>query len=386
MTTDLIARSTQQRVQYSALHNKSYLNFGAQGTLADATKSAIIAAYEFVQEHGPLSAKMFGWIQEQVHKTREALAGELGGDLNFYALTANATEGCNIALWGFDWQEGDVLLTTDCEHNGVMALAHQLCKRKKLKLEICKILHLQTDEQILESIEQALSTAKPRMFMLSHVLWNTGRVLPLEKIVELCKAKGIRVLVDGAQSVGVLPLNIPATKADYYAFTGHKWLCGPEGLGALYVSAEAIDTLEPTYVGWRSVVFDTSGNPCGFLPGAARFEVATAPFPLMSGLQEAIKVHRKLGSAAERYECILKNAEVLRKALQEKSGIQLLDPLAASSLVSFKMDGAKHAQIVKSLEEQNVILRTIPHPDCIRASVHYFSAQDVSRLLQTLFN
>jgi L-cysteine/cystine lyase len=375
---------SQEREKYSALQNKNYLNFGAQGTLANETKKAIFAAYDFVQEHGPLSAKMFGWIVEQVNKTREALAAELGGEPKFYALTANATEGCNIALWGFDWQEGDVLLTTDCEHNGVMAAAKQLSKRKKIKLEICKIQGLQSDEQILNSIEEALARANPRMFMLSHILWNSGIVLPLEKIVELCKAKNVRVLADGAQSVGVLPLNLAAAGADYYAFTGHKWFCGPEGIGGLYVAPDAIDSIEPTFAGWRSVVFDTNGNPDGWLPGAARFEVATAPFPLMSGLQEAIKVHRQFGDAKERHETILKNAEVLRKALKGKAGVRLLDEQGGSSLVSFTMEGARHAQIVKDLEEKKIILRTIPNPDCIRASVHYFSAEDVNKLMEAL--
>jgi L-cysteine/cystine lyase len=104
----------------------------------------------------------------------------------------------------------------------------------------------------------------------------------------------------------------------------------------------------------------------------------------MSGLQEAIKVHRQFGDAKERHETILKNAEVLRKALKGKAGVRLLDEQGGSSLVSFTMEGARHAQIVKDLEEKKIILRTIPNPDCIRASVHYFSAEDVNKLMEAL--
>lgn len=383
MTVDQLSLSNQRK-QYSALRNKNYLNFGAQGTLADASRQAIFSAYDFVQENGPLSAAMFAWIVEQARKTREALAQELGGDPKYYALTANATEGCNIALWGFPWQEGDTLLTTDSEHNGVMAAAKQLCKRKKLRLEICALQNLQTDEQILAALEQSLISTKPRLFMLSHVLWNTGKVLPLERIAALCKTRGVRVLADGAQSVGVLPLDLAATQADYYAFTGHKWLCGPEGIGALYVAPDALETLEPTYVGWRSVIFDSQGNPDGWLAGAARFEVATAPFPLMSGLQEAIKIHRAAGSAQKRFESILQIANTLRRALQSRAGVRLLDEQGGSSLISFVIEGAKHSQAVKALEDKKLILRTIPQPDSIRASVHYFSTEDVNKLIEAL--
>lgn len=351
--------------------------------MSASTIDAITSAYHFVQEHGPLSNRMFSWIDDQINATKKFLAEEFGGDPQSYALTQNATEGCNIVLWGLDWKESDVLLTTDSEHNGVMQAAKQLCKRKNLKLEICNLAHAQTDDEILAAVERSLG-AKPRLFMVSHVLWNTGRLLPLREIVNLCRQRGVQVLADGAQSAGAVPLNFRQIGAEFYAITGHKWLGGPEGIGALYVAPEALESLEPTFAGWRSTMFDSRGNPTEWLPGAARFEVATSPFPLLSGIQDAIQVHRTAGSTSQRYEQILQNTAALRESLRTMTGVKLLDETGGSSLVSFVIANRPHGQIVRELENRKLIVRTIPNPDCIRASVHYFSADEADVFSRSL--
>lgn len=381
----LEANLLEHRKKFPALANKHYLNFGAQGTMANSALNAIRSSYDFVQEKGPLSAGMFAWIQKEVSSTKELLAEEFGGQALSYALTQNATEGCNIVLWGQEWQEGETLLTTDSEHNGVMKAAIQLCKRRKLSLEICKLAEL-NDHEIIAALEKSLEATKPRLFMLSHVLWNTGRVLPLKKILELCRAHSVRVLVDGAQSAGVLPLDLKEIGADYYAFTGHKWIGGPEGVGALYIEPSALESIEPTYCGWRGAQFDSKGNAIDWLPDASRFEVATAPFPLLAGLCEAIKVHRQAGSTTERFNLILENTKRLKEELASIKGLRLLDEHGGSSLVSFVIEGASHIDLVKQLEANKFILRTIPNPLCIRASVHYFSAEDLISFVETVKN
>ncbi|MBX9686351.1 MAG: aminotransferase class V-fold PLP-dependent enzyme [Candidatus Obscuribacterales bacterium] len=380
----LESKIQEARLKYPALKNKSYLNFGAQGSMALSTIERIQKSYEYVQENGPLSAAMFGWIVEECKKIKAILAEELGAQVASLALTQNATEGCNIALWGYEWQENDCLLTTDSEHNGVMKAALQLCKRRKLRLEICRLADLQSEEEIISELEKSIRQNKPKLFMLSHVLWNTGKVLPLKEITEICHKHDVLVLADGAQSVGVLPLNLKELGADFYAFTGHKWLGGPEGIGALYIKPESLERIEPTFAGWRGAVFDAKGYPVDWAPDASRFEVATAPFPLLSGLAEAIKLHREFGTAEERYQTILKNTARLSEALKSIPGLSLLNPGGGSSLLSFKIDKASHLEIVKKLDSQKIILRTIPNPDCIRASLHYFSNGEIDALVDGL--
>ncbi len=366
------------RKQFSALQNKHYLNFGAQGVMSEKTLTAIQESYQFVQDNGPLNNRMFGWIVSQAAGIKELIAKNFGGQPVSYAITQNATEGCNIGLWGLDWQPGDRLLLTDSEHNGVVAAAKQLSARRGVILDYCEVSKATSEQSVLEKVEASLKL-KPRMFLFSHVLWNTGAVLPAKRLVDLCRAASCISVVDGAQSAGVLPLDLEEIGADVYAMTGHKWLGGPEGVGSMYVRPNATELIQPTFVGWRSTVYDGSENP-PFLDGAARFELATSPFPLLAGLAEAITLHNTFAEKEARYNRIVSLARKLRDEISSLPDVEFLSAEQNSSLVSFTVKNHSHGQIVKSLEENfKITVRTIPCPDCIRASIHYFSDADAER-------
>jgi len=157
-------------------------------------------------------------------------------------------------------------------------------------------------------------TQAAQLVVLSHILWNTGQVLPLKAIIQHCHHhspgdRPIAVLVDGAQSVGVLPLNLAATEVDFYAFTGHKWWCGPAGLGGLYVRPGTLNSqdfaaLQPTFIAWRGIRVDDWGQPQGWQATAQRFELATSAYPLLGGIQKAIATHHQWGTVGERYQRI----------------------------------------------------------------------------------
>jgi L-cysteine/cystine lyase len=224
--------------------------------------------------------------------------------------------------------------------------------------------------------------------VISHILWNTGQVLPLAEIVALCHGYAgrrgqVRVLVDAAQSVGVLPLDLGAIAADFYAFTGHKWLCGPAGIGGLYVSPNALADLHPTFIGWRGVTKDAQGNPTGWLPDGRRFEVATSDVPLYGAMSEAIATHQRWGSAADRYCRICQLSQLLWEGLAKLPQVSCLRTAPPEAgLVSFQLADGGHAQAVQILEQNGFLLRTLLYPDCIRACVHYFTLEsEIERLL-----
>ncbi|MDY6783000.1 MAG: aminotransferase class V-fold PLP-dependent enzyme, partial [Cyanobacteriota bacterium] len=308
------------RQQFPALANKAYFNFGGQGTLARPALDAIYQGYEYLQQHGPFSTKVNGWVTQQVQQTREAIATELGTSPETIALTENVTAGCNIPLWGIDWERGDRILMTDCEHPGVIATVGEISRRFQVKVAICPILETLNSGNPADVIEAHL-TPKTRLVVLSHLLWNSGQVLPLPEIIARCRNthtdKPLQILVDAAQSAGSLPLNLSQLGADFYAFTGHKWLCGPAGVGGVYVRPEALETLNPTAIGWRGVVQDESGSPIGWKRGCERFEVATSAYPLYLGLRAAIATHGSWGTARERYEQICRNSEFLWQRLSQ---------------------------------------------------------------------
>ena len=388
MTQVAFSQLEQYREQFPALANKTYFNFGGQGPLPLQALEAIVNAYEVVQQQGPFSGGANAWIQERVAATRGAIADELGVAPQTITLTENVTAGCNIALWGIDWQAGDRILMTDCEHPGVIAIIQELSRRFGVEVDTCPIKATLNQGNPTEVIAEHLQP-QTRLVVLSHLLWNTGQVLPLAEIVRVCHShtpERVQVLVDAAQSVGSLSLNLAELEADFYAFTGHKWLCGPAGVGGLYVRPEAFDRLSPTYIGWRGITMNKTGEPTGFKEGGQRFEVATSAYPLYEGLRSAIALHQQWGTPQERYQKICQLSEYLWRSLSQVEEISCLksSPVQAG-LVSFQIAGKSHAKLVNSLEEQGFLLRTLADPDCIRACVHYFTLpEEIERLVEAI--
>ncbi|MEB3212267.1 MAG: aminotransferase class V-fold PLP-dependent enzyme, partial [Leptolyngbyaceae bacterium] len=186
----------------------------------------------------------------------------------------------------------------------------------------------------------------------------------------------VLVHIDAAQSVGVLPLNLPETGVDFYAFTGHKWLCGPAGIGGLYVSPAALERIRPTYIGWRGITKNEVGYPTGWESDGRRFEVSTSDFALLGALRQAIALHNQWGTAEQRYQRICQLSDRLWHQLRDIPGIHLLKSSPPESgLVSFTIDGVSHSEFVHTLEAQGFMLRTLLDPDCIRACVHYFTLE-----------
>jgi L-cysteine/cystine lyase len=376
------------RQQFPALTNKAYFNYGGQGPMSRAALDAILGAYQQIQTQGPFGMKTSNLVAREASLTRQTIASELGVTPETIALTENVTAGCNIALWGLNWQPGDRILLSDCEHPGVIASIQEICRRFRVEVDFFPLQATLNTGNPVTVITTHL-TPQTRLVVLSHVLWNTGKVLPLAEISEGIRQyphaeSPIRILVDAAQSVGLLALNLNELGIDFYAFTGHKWWCGPEGVGGLYIHPEAIASLDPTFIGWRSLDYTQPNLP--LVSDARRYEVATSAYPLYSGLRAAIEIHQAWGSAIERTTKIIGLATYLWENLQQLPKIKCLSNAAPQSgLVSFQVAGESHAKLVRTLEDRHFYLRTIIDPDCIRACTHYFTTTaEIDELIDCL--
>ena len=378
--TESIVSLDIHRQEFPGLANKVYFNFGGQGPLPKAALEAIIDCHNYIQHHGPFSIKINSWLTRRNQITREAIANILGTTSKNITLTENVTTGCNIALWGIDWKPNDQILITDCEHDGIIAIVNEISRRFQVEVVTLPILATLNEGNALKVIEENI-TPKTRLLVLSHVLWNTGEVLPLEDIIKLCHnfdSHYIPVLVDGAQSVGSLPLNFDELEADFYAFTGHKWLCGPVGVGGLYVHPKMFDKINPTFIGWRGVITDEKNYPIGWTNTGERFEIATSSYPQYEGLKGAITILEEWGDAQKRYERICYLSAYLWEKLTQIDHINCLkNSPPKSGLVSFQIKNKhdSHLQLVKSLEDKGFLVRKIADPNCIRACVHYFTLE-----------
>jgi L-cysteine/cystine lyase len=213
-------------------------------------------------------------------------------------------------------------------------------------------------------------TPRTRLIGLSHVNWVNGHALPWREAKE---ARGLPVLVDGAQSAGAIPID--TGPADYYTVSGQKWLCGPDLTGALYVrDPESLRISIPSYLSQQT--YDLVEGTFEPRAGAARFDTHFTPFATKRGLLAAFGLHPEWG-----YERAAATAVRCRELLAER--FDVLTEAGHATLVTFRYDDA--AAAVKRLFERGVIVRDIPGSDLLRVSCGWWTSDaDLERLLDAL--
>lgn len=203
-------------------------------------------------------------------------------DKNRIVYMENATRALNTALLGFPWKQGDVVLTTAAEHNSVLRPLYFLQKKGVIRYYV---LPVEEDGTLsLKKYKEALQSLHPRMIVLTHASNVTGAVNDIGIVAELARKKNAAVLVDASQTMGTVPVLPDEWEADMIAFTGHKYLLGPQGTGGLYVR-EGI-TLEPVITGGTGIHSDEDEMPAE-LPG--RLEAGTQNEQAFSGLGMAVR-------------------------------------------------------------------------------------------------
>ena len=382
-----------------ALANKTYFNYGGQGPLPDASRAAINAAWTTIQELGPFTSDVWPFVARTTDSLRQRLAGWFGVSPGRVAFSENVTAGCLLPLWGLPWQAGDQLLISDAEHPGVVAGCRELARREQLELAVLPVMQLRGTTEAaaagtLAALEAAL-TPRTRLVVLSHLLWNTGQLMPIAAVAERLQAHPRQpwLLVDAAQSLGAIPVAEAAAAADIYACTGHKWCCGPEGLGAVALSERLLAESSPTLIGWRSLSNETAASSA-FHRDARRFEVAPSCLPLFAGLDTSLQLLEAEGDAQTRLLRICERSQQLWQGLQRIEGVQtLLEQPPPAGLVSFvlgdpaqgTMAAATAAEWVQRLGAQSIWLRSLADPICLRACTHLTTtAAEVEQLLAAL--
>lgn len=377
-----------------ALLNKTYFNYGGQGPLPTPSLEAIQASWRRIQELGPFTTDVWPFIGAEVSSTRRRLAELCGVAPHRLALSENVTSGCVLPLWGLPFVAGDRLLISDCEHPGVVAACVELARREDLVIDTLPVQQLRgdqpsTDEGVMDALEQGL-TPRTRLVVLSHLLWNTGQIMPITAVAERLAQhpQSPFLLVDAAQSFGQIPVQQAAAAADIYAFTGHKWACGPEGLGGVALSERVLAQGQPTVIGWRSLQDESKADHSSSDPfhhDSRRFEVATSCVPLMAGLRRSLDLLDQEGTGDERWARIKSRSEALWQALNNLDGLTpLLQVPPASGLVSFQLrHDAAPAEVVKQLGQQGLWIRDLADPSCLRACTHVTTTEAEAEALTT---
>ena len=367
-----------------ALQNKDYFNYGGQGPLPTQSLSAITSSWQTIQKLGPFTNSVWPYISKEFTTTKNLLAEICGVNPSRIAFTENVTSGCVLPLLGLPFLNGDDLLLSDCEHPGIVAACKELARKKNLTISLLPVSKLrngndkkeETYKTILELIDEKLQK-NTKLVVLSHLLWNTGQIMPIELISKKLKEHSNKpyLLVDAAQSFCHIPIKKACDNADIYAFTGHKWAFGPEGLGAVVLSTRVLEESSPTLVGWKSLHTEEgiySNNKIPFHSDGRRFEIATSCVPLLAGLRSSLVMLKNEGPELERFYKIKTLSSILWEKLNQIKNIELiLNCSPPSGIISFNVNGTNSPEeIVNYLGQEKIWIRVLEDPKWLRACVH----------------
>lgn len=352
----------QFRAEFPVLEHKAFLNAGTDGPVPRRAAEVAQERIEGELTEGRAGRPHFDRMIGAMDRRRELLAGILGCDEDDVALTHSTTDGVNIVLGGLDIQPGDELLTSDEEHPGVLAPLAGARRR-------CGAVIRQAPFAELASAV----TEQTKFVATSHVSWVNGQVIDSAALRET----GVPFLLDGAQGIGAVPVDVAELGCDFYAASGQKWLCGPDGTGCLYVRKERVGDIEPRFLSFGSLADHEDPLTSPLHENARRFDLSFVPSSAGAWAVASIElfaeagwdwVHERAATLAARL------ADLLRERGRE------VQPRGRSTLVSWRDDDCEAT--AAKLGENGVVVRFIPGRGLVRASVGAWNDEsDLERLL-----
>jgi L-cysteine/cystine lyase len=354
-----------------------YLNTGSAGPIPAETAAAMAELEGWEVRTGRASAEFFENFLERLAESRAGVAAVLAGDVDSIAITHSTTEGMNIATWSVDWKPGDRAVTTTNEHAGGLGPLVAAKRRWGIDLAFVDVGDGSDDDATLAAFDRAI-TPNTKLVAISHVLWTNGAVLPIARIAKMAKERGATIAIDGAQAVGAIPVAVDELGVDYYAVAAQKWLLGPEGIGALWASSEALDRALPSLSGWFSfdgLGLDGSGP---FFREARRFEATNYHKPSVTGFARScgwLSMYVGLPWVFDRGGALAASAF---DRLARIPGVRMLTPRERmATLVTFQIGGWPAEDAVRELGSRIfAITRSIPPLDAVRISVGFFNTAD----------
>jgi L-cysteine/cystine lyase len=359
----------------------AYLNAGTFGPTPRSSYAAIADELGSELWRGRIGSASFVRYVEHMNAARAAFAEVLSSAPERIALTHSTTGAVNLALGGLTWSEGDEIVTTDAEHPGLDEPLDELARRFGVVIQRAPVLGAVDPAAPIE----AMLGPRTRLVAVSHILWGTSQILPLDRLARAAKAHGALLLADGAQSVGAIEVDPAALGADLYTASGQKWVCGPSGTGALWVRDGLEDQLALAQPGYLSRdLHGAEGAP--LWPGARRFDGASLPPSNLRGLAESVRFRREEVGWKAGFEHAVTMAEHARGVLRSLPRVELDAPAGPlATLVTFAVDGVDAKDANLALEQHGVLARHIEQPRRVRISVGFWTSEgDLERLADAI--
>jgi cysteine desulfurase/selenocysteine lyase len=323
---------------------------------------------------------------EEYANARSKVADLINAKPEEVIMTKNTTESINTVACGLAWHKGDKVVATNIEHHSNLIVWLRLKKRYGVDVEFVKA----NSEGILDiaDFEKAIDD-RTKLVAVTHASNVLGSISPVEEIASIAHERGAHLLVDGAQSVPHMHLNVREMGCDFLAFSGHK-MCGPTGIGVLYIREDLHDEVEPLCIGGGNIK-DVGIDYYKLAQGPHRFEAGTPPIAEAIGLGAAADYLQSIGMDEIRAH----DARLIEKMYDEMTTIPKVtvygpEPRRRVAILSFNIEGLNPHEVGLALDiSAKIMIRsgahcTIPlmkdvihHPDgTARASTYLYNTQE----------
>lgn len=355
--------------------NLAYLQTGSLGPTPRPVMERTIAAWTEL-ERNPVRYG-YGEHEHAMEAVRAKAAALLGCPVETLTLTTCTTDGMNRVAQGLGLQRGDRVLTSDQEHPGGRVCWDYLVRTRGIVLDVVPITPGEDDgAAIVRRFADAI-TPRTKVLSVSHLLSSTGLRLPVAALAAAARARDVISVIDGAQAVGGIAVDVTALGCDVYVTSGHKWLLAPKGTGLMYVRAEARPRIDP--IQWQSgPAAYTASSGVGNIPGV--IGLGAAIDYLMSRDLRAIEVHNL--ALRQQVAAAIGRLPMLRAVSGTATAVH-------SPLVSYRLPDSAPAGALaqRLLERHGVVVKTVPGQwfNGHRISTHLFNTgADVERLAAAL--
>ena len=362
--------------------DKIYLN---NASVSLMPSQSIEAMKEFLISYntmGPDSKDSEQFVIEKLQNTRKIIAKIISCQPDEVVLTQSTTDGINIVANGLSFEDSSNIIIRGMSHEHHSNFYPWINLKEKISIK-----NLPIDRYgffKLDDLETYIDN-DTKLVALSHALYNTGAILPVEEIGRILQDK-TPFFIDSAQTVGCIgDIDVSKMKCNFMSFNGSKWLCGPMGTGLFYCDRKSSELLEPTTIGGESaIIYDETNLAFKELPD--KFQTGFRNYTGIVGLESSINYLLNFGikNIREKNQYL---SNLFRDELSKIPNVVLYgpeNPENRTSIVSFNITGFDSQDVVDKLEKQNIILavREIMEKKIVRASPHFFNTE--SEILQVI--
>lgn len=335
------------RAELAAVQQVAYLNAGTLGPLPAAAIAAMAAEQRYDEQHRQ-SADHWERVAATQAAARGAVSSLTGVAVDQVSLMHSTHEGLNTALWGLPTTPGDSIVTTDEEHPGLLVPLGHLARRTGVAPRVAA--WGDTDAAFVDSV-LAQVDARTRAVAISHVSWVSGRIAPLSELRQALP-EGVRLIVDGAQAAGVLPVD-PTDGWHAYSVSGQKWSCGPNGTGGLALLDP--EAWLPTFGAYLQSTNPAAGLTAPPVADGRRFETSQEAFAPLAGFAASVQwLVTRIGTRRAAAHARALNQQ-LRAALTDAP----LTILGDAHLACIELDAPRALDVVTDLAAHGISIRAL---------------------------